>query len=219
MKKFIVCGAGDFADIITDMIENVLDREVACYALDDEYYNISVYNEKPTVPLSEILNKFPPEKYSAVIGFIGQDMYNSKERVFNLLSKMGYDLENLIHKSSTISSNNIGKGNIILENCVIGYGVKMGNGNIMWPLSAINHHNIVGSFNNFSPCSSTSGNVIIGSHCFLGNNSTYKNKVKIADYTLIGAGAYISHDTEPYDVYVPQQSVLLPNKKSTSFRF
>lgn len=44
--------------------------------------------------------------------------------------------------------------------------------------------NIVGSFNNFSPGSSASGNVTMGDHCFLGNNSTYKNKITIADYTF-----------------------------------
>lgn len=132
------------------------------------------------------------------------------------MKEFGYELENLIHPSAVISTSTIGFGNIILENCVIGYNVKMGNANIMWPLASINHHNIIGSFNNISPGTSTSGGVVIGNHCFLGNNSTYKNKVTVLDYTLVGAGAYISHDTESNGVYVPERSIKL-DKTSDQF--
>lgn len=218
MNKFVVYGIGDFADIVTDLIENSLQYSVEAYILDDEYYGNNLYhNGKVVSKIGNIVNEYPPEIYDVAIGFIGNHLFDLREKAFTLLNSYGYRLQNLIHPSAVISTPNLGLGNIILENCVIGYKAKLGDGNIMWSLSSINHHNIVGSFNNFSPGSSTSGNVTIGDHCFLGNNSTYKNKITIADYTLVGAGAYITHDTQPYSVYVPQKSICLEGKKGFDF--
>ncbi|MBD5103972.1 MAG: acetyltransferase [Ruminococcaceae bacterium] len=217
MKKFVVYGAGEFADIVSDLIERVLQYTVEAYILDDEYINaVNKYNGKEVVPASMIKEKFSPLEYDVAIGFIGKDMFNSRKRVFDLLKCYGYKIDNLIHPSAIISTSNIGDGNIILENCVIGYNVKFGNGNIMWPLSSANHHNIVGNFNNFAPGASTSGGVIIGNHCFLGNNSTYNNKVTVSDYTFVGAGAYIAKNTESYGVYVPEKSIKI-NKTADEF--
>ena len=46
-------------------------------------------------------------------------------------------------------------------------------------------------------------------------NSVIRGPKTVADYTLVGAGCYISDNTEPYGVYVPARSVHLENKKST----
>lgn len=217
MKRFVVCGTGDFSDIVSDLIQRILGNMVVAYALDQEYYTPGLrYDDKDVILLDDIERFFPPDSCDAAIGLIGNDRFECRERIFKRLKSSGYKMENLIHSSSVISSQNIGCGNIILENCVIGYNARLGNGNIMWPLSAVNHHSTVGSFNNISPGVSSSGGVIIGSHCFLGNNSTYKNKVHVADYTLVGAGAYISQNTEPESVYVPERSIRL-DKSSAGF--
>lgn len=217
MKQFIVFGTGDFSDIVSDLIERVLKYQVAAYALDNEYYTPGLqYNNREVISISDISVRFSPDKYDVAIGFIGKDRFDCRESRYMLLKSLGYEMKNLFHPSAVISSDNIGCGNIILENCVIGYNASLGNCNIMWPLSAINHHNVVGSFNNISPGVSTSGGVTIGNHCFLGNNSTYKNKVIVSDYTLVGAGAYISHNTESNSVYVPMRSVKL-GKTSDEF--
>lgn len=217
MKKFIVYGAGDFADIVTNLIEDVLKREVISYVVNDDIYAFNNHNGKPVVKLDDVVNLYPPNDYSAVIGFIGNDMRTSREKAFEAFFEMGYDLENLIHPTAAVSSAKLGKGNIILANSFIAFNSSIGNGNIVWQLAAIGYNNVIGSYNNISPHVSTSGNVTVGNHCFLGNNSTYKNKVIVSDYTLVGANAYISHDTLPYGVYVPQKSICLESKKSTDF--
>lgn len=217
MKKFIVYGAGDFADIVTNLIEDVLKREVISYVVNLDTCDVNNHNGKPVVKLDDVVNLYPPKNYSAVIGFIGSDMRTSREKAFETFLEMGYDLENLIHPTATVSSSKLGKGNIILANSFIAFNSSIGNGNIVWQLAAIGYNNVIGNYNNISPHVSTSGNVTIGNHCFLGNNSTYKNKIIVADYTLVGANAYISHDTLPYGVYVPQKSIWLENKKSTDF--
>lgn len=215
MKPFIVFGTGDFSDIVTYLIENDLERKIAAYVLDDQFIidTHTTYHNKPVIPLSKVESLYSPELYSVAIGFIGKNMFEQREEKFDFFYSRNYELENLIHPSAIMSNCKMGVGNIILENCVFGFSTKIENCNIAWPLVSINHHGTVGSFNNLSPSMSTSGGVKIGNNCFLGNNSTYKNKICVADYTLVGAGAYITHDTERFGVYVPQRTVQL--KKSS----
>lgn len=51
----------------------------------------------------------------------------------------------------------------------------------------------------------------------IGNNATFKNKVAVADRTLVGAGAYITRDTRPEEVLVPPRSYALRDKSSADF--
>lgn len=211
MKDILIYGTGGFADIVSDLIKH-LGRNTAGYILDDAYASSDSYNQLPVIPLSR-LKEYSTEKYSVAIGFIGRKMFTQRSEKFELIRSLGYELENLIHPSVVMSTDNIGIGNIIFEGCILCYGVKMGDGNIMWPRAIVNHDGVVGSFNTLSACMSTSGGTIIGNHCFLGNNSTYNNRIVIADYTFVGAGTYIAHSTEEYGVYTPARAVKL-NKNS-----
>lgn len=209
MKDYIIFGTGTFSDLVTEVIENSLDGKVCAYVVDDEYMQSDMHKGKDVVAVSKLVEKYKPERYKAVIGFVGGKMMEPRERVFNMLTELGYHMDNIIHPSAVISTNNIGYGNVILENCVLAHNVKFGNCNIMFPLSVINHDGVVGDFNNIAPCVSTSGTVTIGNHCFLGNNSTYKNRIHVSDYTFVGAGAYIIKNTEKYGVYTPVRTVKL----------
>ena len=106
-------------------------------------------------------------------------------------------------------------GNIIFEGAVLGYNVKLGNGNIIWNGCNISHESVIGDFNHFSAGTTLGGKTVVENNCFFGMNSVIRGPKTVADYTLVGAGCYISDNTEPYGVYVPARSVHLENKKST----
>ena len=217
MKKIVVFGIGDFSDIIVDMIQNKLDLSVEGFVIDDEYYANNIWKGKPVVPLSRIKENYPKENYSIVLGMIGDRLFDLRAVKFRYLKELGYKIENIIHPSATISYETIGEGNIFLENSCVAFGSVIGDGNIFWPLSCVNHHGKIGSFNNLSPSVSLAGGVTVGDHCFLGCNSTYNNRIIVHDYTFVGAGSYISCNTEPYGVYVPPRAIKL-SKVSIDFK-
>ena len=93
----------------------------------------------------------------------------------------------------------------------------LGNGNRILQSSIFTHDIIIGNYNYCAAGVAFAGFINIGDNCFFGMNSTIKNKINIADYSLIGAGAYISLNTEKYDVYVPERSIRL-NKKSIEMK-
>lgn len=209
MKEYVIFGTGTLSDLVTYVIEDCLGDRVSAYVVDDEYMISNSHNGREVVPLSKLVEKYSPNRYGAVVGFAGGKMMDPRERVSNILCDLGYSMENIIHPSAVISTKSIGYGNVIFENCVLAHNVKFGSGNIMFPLSVINHDSVVGNFNHISPCVSIPGIVTVGNHCFLGNNSTYKNRIHVLDYTFVGAGSYIIKDTEKYAVYTPVRTVKL----------
>lgn len=105
----------------------------------------------------------------------------------------------------------------MLENCLIYPFAKVGSGNLMWDHVLISHDCVVGDFNTFSSYADLCGYVKIGNNGYFGKHCILNDFMEVADYTLVGAGAYAKKKTEPYDVIVPARSVTLEGKKSTDF--
>ena len=49
-----------------------------------------------------------------------------------------------------------------------------------------------------------SGGVSIGDQCFIGVNATLRDHITIGMGTVIGAGALVMKDTNPFSVYAPE---------------
>ncbi|MCI8666119.1 MAG: hypothetical protein HFG82_05575 [Dorea sp.] len=81
-------------------------------------------------------------------------------------------------------------------------------------MAHIAHHTTVGNYNFFTISCAIAGNITIGNNCVFGNNCTVKNGITIADYTLVGAAAYVRYNTEMCGVYVPAKTYQLLGKES-----
>ena len=66
----------------------------------------------------------------------------------------------------------------------------------------IGHDSVIGKYTNVSPGTNISGNCIIGNKCDLGTNSSIIPNLKIADSTIIGAGACLTKTIKESGVYV-----------------
>lgn len=219
MKDFVIIGAGDFADMIWDVISNDMHRNVAGYAVDANYLKEDTCRGLPVAAFEEISEKFPPDRYAAAIGLIGSRMYEQRYEKYLQLKRMGYELENVIHSTASISQTaTLGDGNIFLQFTVVGTGSRVGNCNILSPKSYVSHNVQVGDANFFAPSASTTGYVEIGNHCFLGVNSAVNNKAKVADYTFAGGGVFLSGDTKEYEIYLPERSVPMKRIRSIDFQ-
>ncbi|MBQ9609851.1 MAG: hypothetical protein IJV15_10475 [Lachnospiraceae bacterium] len=219
MKDIVMIGTGDFADLISDTIENNMQRNIAAYVIDSKFKTIDTYNDKPVYEFENIEKIFGKDNYSFVIGFIGSKMYTQRYEKYKQLKDMGYELENIIHSTASISKTScMGDGNIILQYAIIANRGCIGSCNVICPKAYINHDVTVGNANYIAPGFSTTGYSAIGNYCFCGVNSAINNKIKVADYTFIGGGLFISKDTNEYDVYVPPKREPLKRLKSTSFQ-
>lgn len=220
MKPFVLYGAGQFADYVQYLLEEALGETVAAFTVGKEYMeeNSDRKNNLPLIPFEEIACCYPPEQYCMALAFLGGGMFAARERAFWECKRLGYELPNIIHPTVINHSQEMGCGNIVGAAAVLAPFCSIGDANVFFDMSLISHNGKAGNFNliasNIVPC----GNSVIGNHCFIGAGSVIGNYVKLADYTLVGAGANVTKDTKPYDVVVPARSMVLEGKKSTDFK-
>lgn len=218
-NQVVMFGASGLAEIVEDMMKQYLGIEVAGYVINDEFYSPEENYGKNVIPRSEMCEKYPPEEWGVVLGFMVNDMYVSREKTYRQLKEWGYSFPNIIHPSAVVDTENLGEGNIIFPGVVIEKHCSVGKMNIFWPNVVLPHDNLVGDFCNLAPSVSFSGGSCCGSHCFIGNSSTLKNEVTVHDFGFVGANSYVSSDVMPYEVIVPQRSMVLEGKKSTDMGF
>jgi sugar O-acyltransferase (sialic acid O-acetyltransferase NeuD family) len=215
-KKIIIFGVTKFAEMLKFYIDTETTNKVAGFTVDREYIDSKYFNSNiPIKAFDEIDDIFPKEEYK-ILPVVGYNCMNRiREKVFNKIKEKGYEIDSFIHPTAYVASNCVmGEGNIILENTTIQPFVTIGSGNVFWSNCNISHHTKIGDYNFFAPASALAGNVEVAHHCFVGNNCTIKNGVTVMPYTLIGAGSYISANTQEYSVIVPNKSIILNDKRS-----
>lgn len=214
MKKIIIFGISKFSRLMKWYIENDTNRTVAGFTIDKKYLDKELFEGVKVIPFENIHDEYDKDDYE-ILNSIGYKNMNSiREKIYYKIKEKGYDVASYYHSSSIIQTDKIGEGNIILERNIVQPFVEIGDCNLIWYNTSIVHDTKVGNFNTFAGGASLSGNIQIGNNCFIGNNSTIRDGIIINDYTLIGAGAYVSKNTNSYDIIVPTRSLTLSNKSS-----
>ena len=218
MKKAIIFGTDQFAEILYEYLLKEGQVEIIAFTINREYKIKETFKDLPVICFEEIETHYPPDIYGIYIclGYTKMNFFRAEK--FAQAKKKGYTILNYTHPSALVLSEDLGEGNIIMEGVTIGIGCSIGNGNVFWARAHLAHHTQVGDFNFFTISVAIAGNIIIQNNCFFGNNCTVKNGLKIASYTLVGAGCYLSENTQEYSVYVPARSCRLDNKKSIDFK-
>lgn len=216
-KKAVIFGMNKLSELMYYYLTHDDSYEPAAFSADDEYCSTNEFMGLPVVKASELKKEYPPEAFGIILTVGYSSMNDIRKDKFNVLSSMGYEMLTYCHPSAVILTDKIGEGSLILENCTVGAYCELGRSNILYSSTTIAHHSKTGDFNFFSVECAVAGCVIIKNNCFFGVNCTVRDDVIIEDYTLAGAGAYISENTEKYGVYAPARSVKL-NKKSTDIK-
>ena len=218
MKKVVIFGLEQFAEMIYKLLRED-GREIAAFCLDEAYINgVTEKLGLPVVAFEKLEEYYPSSEYAIIFCIGYTDMNRLREKRIKQARERGYEVLGYCNPTAIIQTEDIGEANIFMEGCVIGQGVKIGEGNIFWPASHVAHHTVVENYNFFTISCAVAGNTKINNYCVFGNNCTVKNRVEIGEGTLVGAGAYIAHSTEPWSVYVPPRSYRLEGKSSLDFK-
>ena len=207
MKKLILFGGGDIAQLANYYFQKHTDYKVAAFTMDGAYVKEKTYEGLPVVPFEEIEKSFPFAECDMHIALSYAQMNRLREKKYHEAKSKGYKLTTYISpKCSYMSQFEPGDNCFIYEDNTIQPFVKLGNNIILWSGNHIGHHSVIHDHNFVSSHVVISGHCEIESNCFLGVNSSLAHKVKLASGTLLGAGTIISKDTEVNGVYVPARS-------------
>lgn len=200
-KKVLIFGCGTFAAMIRRFIARYTDWDTLAFVADASYCNADSFEGLPLVSFDDIAIRYPPREVEVVAAIGYKGMAIGRKDAFLRLKAAGYAMPNLIHPSAFVECDEIGEGNLILEQCDICFGSKMGNCNLFWGGAMLSHDTAIGSFNTFARAD-FGGFCRVGDNCFFGLNSTVKDHVHVADFTFVGPCCYIAQDTAPRSVYL-----------------
>ncbi|WP_316747941.1 acetyltransferase [Pedobacter gandavensis] len=192
--KVVIYGTGKMAELICYSFNNDSPYEVVAFCVDDAYISDmqTTLMDLPIVNFDQLLLQYPPEDYCMHIA-IGRN--SARASVFHKIREAGYTFANYISsKASVWPDLNVGHNVFIDQGCGIHPFVSIGNNCILIG-ARIGHHCTIKDHVLLSG-NILAGNVTVGSNSFLGINSSVKEDVCIGENNIVGAGVFITKDTE-----------------------
>jgi len=194
MKQIVIYGVGKMAEFIYYSFQYDSEYEIVAFCIDDHYLAVSPNTQfgRPVLGFSDIQEQFPP---NSCLMHLAVGRNDAREIIFKKVLEAGYGFANYICSKANVWPDLVTGQNVFIDQaCVFHPYVKIGD-NSMFIAARIGHHCSVGSHSLLSGVS-LAGNVSIGDNCFMGINSGAKENVRIGDHNTIGAGCFITKNTE-----------------------
>ena len=202
MKKLIIFGIGEQAEMAYYYFKNDSDYDVVGFTVDKEYIEKESLFELPIIEFETIKLKYSIESYELFIA-IGYNKINKiRTEKYLACKEKGYMIASYISSKASIFTDDIGENAFILEDNTIQPYVSIGNNVTLWSGNHIGHHSYIKDNCFITSQVVISGGCIIGENTFIGVNATLRNHIKIGKSNVIGAGALILGDTEDNKVYM-----------------
>lgn len=203
MKKVIIFGTAEIAQLAHYYFNNDSDYQVEAFTVDAEFIKDSEFCGLPVVPFGEVAHKYPPGKYDFFVALSYTKLNQIRKEKYLAAKSLGYRLASYISSRATVlNEGRIGENCFIFEDNTIQPFVTIGNNVTLWSGNHIGHHTIIRDHCFIASHVVVSGGVEIGEQCFIGVNATLRDHIKIGERCIIGAGTLLLADTEPAGVYI-----------------
>jgi len=203
MAEVVIFGARDFASLAHFYLRHDSPHKVVGFTVHREFMPAEAeFEGLPVVAFEELEAQFPPDCVSAFAPMSHRRMNRLREDVFAALKSRGYPLISYVSSRATrFPETPIGENCFVLEDNTIQPFVSIGDNVMIWSGNHIGHHSVVESHVFITSHVVISGHCVVGRHSFLGVNATIRDQVTIAEGTLVGMGANVTKNTEPWSIY------------------
>lgn len=135
--------------------------------------------------------------------FCASTIHNSDESIDTQQKKHITNFATIIHPSVYITPHiEVGEGTIICVGNHFTTNIKIGEFCIIDCYISIGHDAIFNDFVSIMSNSAFGGDTLIGQGCYFGLSCTVINKIKIGEWSVIGAGTTVVNDIPPYSLAV-----------------
>ncbi|WP_338766584.1 acetyltransferase [Bernardetia sp. ABR2-2B] len=215
MKKVIIFGIQDFAELAHYYLTNDSDYEVVAFCVNEEYMpNEKSFKGLPIVSFENLEEHYSPSQFSLFAPMAPKKMNTIREKVYLEGKEKGYSFISYISSKATIFNSKIGENCFILENNTIQPFTDIGNNVIMWSGNHIGHHGKIEDNVMFTSHVVLSGHCVVEKNCFFGVNATIRDGLTLAKGSLIAMAASVTKNTEEWSIYVGNPAKKLENKNS-----
>lgn len=216
MKKIIIFGVNDFAELAHYYLQTDTEHEVVAFSVSSQFLPESKqFCGLPVIDFDKIETILNPEEYYFFAPMSPSKMNRARELIFSRINSKGYKFISYVSSKATILTNSIGANCFILENNTIQPFVEIGNNCVIWSGNHIGHHTKIDEHVTITSHVVISGHCKVGKNCFLGVNSTISNHIDLAEGTLVSLSTCIESDTKPWSVYkgIPATILNMPSHR------
>jgi sugar O-acyltransferase (sialic acid O-acetyltransferase NeuD family) len=203
MKKLVIFGAGDIAEIAHHYFSRESEYEVVAFTVDAAFITSDSFHDLPLVAFENIAQKYSPLEYEMFVALSYSKLNAIRKEKYEAAKSLGYQLASFVSpRASVLNDGRIGENCFIFEDNTIQPFSTIGDNVTLWSGNHIGHHSVIGSHTFISSHVVISGGVTVGEQCFVGVNATLRDHISIGDRCVIGAGALILNSAEPEGVYL-----------------
>jgi len=203
MKKLIIFGSGDIAELAHYYFSHDSDYSVEGFTVDRDFMTEEQFCGLPVVPFDSIEKRFPASEYALFIALSYSKLNNLRKEKYLAAKQLGYELASYLSSHATIlNDGRIGDNCFILEDNTIQPFVTIGNNVTLWSGNHIGHHSTIKDHVFIASQVVVSGGVEIGEQCFIGVNATLRDHIVIGPKSVIGAAALLLADAAAEGVYI-----------------
>ncbi len=190
--RVVIWGAGGHASVVADAL-----------CLNDDYELVGFLDDLNPERKGEILHELPIVggrkdllllKDKGVKGIlVGIGDGKVREELATYALSIGYTLITVVHPHASVARGAlIGAGTFIGPGAIINTGAKIGTNVIINSGAIIEHDCVVEDGAHICPGAVLGGGVVVGKRAWVGIGSTIKDRMRIGDETIIGAGAVVT---------------------------
>ncbi len=207
LKKLVIFGAGQTAEVAHFYFSNDSAYDVAGFTVDAEYITEESLYGLPVVPFEEVEETYPPEQYDLFVAVTYTGLNKIRAQKLSEAKAKGYHCPSYVSSRATVWPGlKHGENCLILEDNTIQPHVTIGDDVYLWSGNHIGHHTTVHDHVYIASHVVVSGAVEIGDYSFIGVNATLRDNIRIGRENLIGAACLILKDTEDRAVFKGQAS-------------
>lgn len=191
-EKIVIIGCGGQGKVTLDIL-NLQNKEIIGFIDDDvTKHNTFINDIKVLGDLNFLLDNRVSENITIAIGD-----NKIRAKIFDLLKKNNFNIINVIHPNSTISSRvKLGKGLTIMPGAIINTNTIVQDNVIINTNSSIDHDCIIKKHSQIQPGATITGTVKIEEFVTIGSGATVLPNITINKNSFVGAGAVVTKDVE-----------------------
>jgi sugar O-acyltransferase (sialic acid O-acetyltransferase NeuD family) len=203
MTRVVIFGTRENSSLAHFYLRHDSDHEPVAFTLDAEHVGgVREFEGLPVVEFERLEDIYPPSDFTFFAPLSPQNMNRMREAVFLRAKEKGYECISYISSKATVFPYaKIGENCFILEDNTIQPFTTIGDNVVLWSGNHIGHHGTIGDHVFFTSHVVLSGRCVVESYTFFGVNATIRDGLRIAEGTLVGMGASVTRDTEPWGVY------------------
>lgn len=206
MKKVVIFGVGQIAEIALHYLQNDSDYQVVAFTVDSEFLDQSTFHGLTVVPYENVEKHFPPSEFLLFMPISYRGVNRLRAEKFLDGKSRGYKFATYISSKARYYNTPVGENCFIFEDNVIQPFTEIGDNCILWSGNHIGHHTVIENNVFIASHAVISGSVRVGSYTFIGVNATLRDNIIIGQSNVIGASTVILNNTEDHAVYAATET-------------